>query len=103
MRAGAIDSTFAPKVGTDVCDVEIDGEVVVFCERTRRIHLLNATAGAVWRLFDGTVTLAELASEMASEFGEDRATVETSLVEVVQTAGAQGLLQGVEAEAPSDG
>src|SRR4051812_8536997 len=98
IRAAAIDSHFAPKIATGVCDVEVDGEVVVFHEETHVLHLLNPTAGAAWRCFDGSVSLEDLAGELAEVYGEDRATVEVSLLEVARSVGALGLLDGVEAE-----
>jgi hypothetical protein len=102
MRAGDIDATFAPKVAADVCDVEIDGEIVVFSERMRQLHLLNSTAGVVWRSFDGSVSLAELAHDVADAFGEETESVEVSLVEVARSVGALGLLEGIEAEEQTD-
>ena len=57
----AIDESFAPARSPDAYAVVLDGEAVVLDERLDRLHLLNHTATLLWQLFDGAVTLAELA------------------------------------------
>ena len=55
--------------------VEIDGECIVWCQPTEQLHRLDRIASLVFRLCDGSATVAETVDELASSFGEDRARV----------------------------
>jgi hypothetical protein len=59
---------------------ELDGEVVLFNERTAQIRVLSPTAGLVWRLLDGEASLAELAHDLAAELDADEGQVRADVV-----------------------
>lgn len=46
---------------------ELDGEVLVYDDRTGKAHSLNATAAQVFHLCDGTQSLDDLAAAVATE------------------------------------
>ena len=59
-----------PKVRRDqVLVSDLNGELVLYDERSSRAHRLDGTAAAVWRLADGTATVAEIAMQIADELG----------------------------------
>lgn len=67
-----VSSTWAPAPNVEVAWVELDGEVVVFHAGEHRAHLLNATGSLLWQLLDGTVTIGELATDVAAVFDLSR-------------------------------
>lgn len=102
VRAADIDTTFVPRRSAATCTEVLDGECVILDEAGDRLHHLNATATVVWTCFDGTGTLAEIATDLAAEFGTDAATTASDLVTLARALGAAGLLDGVEAEDDDD-
>lgn len=61
---------WVPTIDPRAVSVDVDGDVVVIDWRLR-IHLLNSTAAALWALVDGTVTVGELATDVADVFAVD--------------------------------
>jgi PqqD family protein of HPr-rel-A system len=59
-----------PRVRKDLTVVELDGEAVVYDERTGDMHHLNPTATLVFGLCDGTATGRELAQDLAGAYGQ---------------------------------
>jgi PqqD family protein of HPr-rel-A system len=59
-----------PRVRDELTVVELDGEAVVYDERTGDLHHLNPTATLVFGLCDGTATGRELASDIADAYGQ---------------------------------
>ena len=95
-----IGAGFSPARSADAYAVVLDGEAVVLDERLDRLHLLNHTATLLWQLFDGAVTLAELAAELGDELQLDTDVVLEDLVTIARHLGDEGLLDGV---VPRDG
>ena len=59
-----------PRVREDLTVVELDGEAVVYDERTGDLHHLNPTATLVFGLLDGSATGRELAADLADAYGQ---------------------------------
>jgi PqqD family protein of HPr-rel-A system len=59
-----------PRVRDELTVVELDGEAVVYDERTGDLHHLNPTATLVFGLCDGTATGRELAVDIADAYGQ---------------------------------
>ena len=59
-----------PRVREDLTVVELDGEAVVYDERTGDLHHLNPTATLVFGLLDGKATGRELARDLAEAYGQ---------------------------------
>jgi PqqD family protein of HPr-rel-A system len=59
-----------PLIRKQLTVVELDGEAVVYDERTGDLHHLNPTATLVFGLCDGTATGRELARDIAAAYGE---------------------------------
>ena len=58
---------------------EVDGEVLVLDAEADRIHQLNASASLIWRLHEGGVDAAEIASALAIEFDLDKHRADTDV------------------------
>ena len=66
---------------------QLDGEVLLYVERTHRAFCLNAPAARVWEAIDGTLSVAEIAR---------RASVDSELVgSTLREMGEAGLLEEV--------
>jgi coenzyme PQQ synthesis protein D (PqqD) len=68
-----------PAVRRDLTVVELEGEAVIYDERTNELHHLNPTATVVFSLFDGTSTIKELAEEVGTMYSEPVGSVESHL------------------------
>lgn len=66
----------ARKVGRDTLVVHL---------LLKQYHVLNHIAGRIWDLADGEHSSAEIAAEIAAEFGIDRATVDGDVASTLQT------------------
>lgn len=96
-RQESIDRSSAPRPRDDLAHVEIDGEAVIYDERSGAMHLLDPIATVVWGCLDGAVSLGQIARELADAFTADPSRVEGDVVAVVRSFGGQGLLAGVPA------
>lgn len=90
------DSTLC--VRADVAMVEVDGEVVLYDPAHGRSEVLNPTAGLVWRLLDGSVSLRDLAVDLASVYDVPIRSLEGDLVELSRSFARLGLLVGIDGE-----
>jgi hypothetical protein len=77
-----------------------DDEVLIVDSQTGRIHVLNPVAAIVWECFDGTVTLDELAPELAEVFNAPVEVVLADIVAMARQLGDLGLLTGVTSFVP---
>jgi len=83
----------APRARTDLTVVELDGEAVVYDERTQTLHHLNATATVVFTLLDGTAHADELAEEIADCTGLQQDEVLHDVKKAIDTFAEAGLLE----------
>ncbi|HEX6393044.1 MAG TPA: PqqD family protein [Acidimicrobiales bacterium] len=90
-----IDASFAPNPRESSVSYRFDDEVLVVDDRTGRIHVLNSIAAIVWECFDGTVTLGELAQELAEVFEAPVEVVIADILGMTRQLGELGLLAGV--------
>lgn len=96
--ADVLDLDDTPRRRDDLASVELDGETVMYDERTGELHTLNRTATVVWGCLDGSTTLRQLVEDIAQAFAVEPAAVAGDLMELVRSLGRQGLLEGVTAE-----
>ena len=78
--------------------MELDGEAVILDEARTRLHHLNPSATVVWACCDGSATVAELARDVAAEFGTDPDAARVEVLALARELGAAGLLAGVDAD-----
>ncbi|HEX4863220.1 MAG TPA: PqqD family protein, partial [Acidimicrobiales bacterium] len=95
-----IDADFAPKPRESAVSYRFDDEVLIVDDRTGRIHVLNPIASIVWECFDSTVSLGELAPELAEAFDAPLEVVTTDILVMTRQLGELGLLDGVAVPVP---
>jgi PqqD family protein of HPr-rel-A system len=89
-----------PRVREDLTVVELDGEAVIYDERSGELHHLNPTATLIFGLLDGTATVRELASDVADAFGVPADEVESEIRALIRRLRSLGLLNGRAEPAP---
>src|SRR4051794_5534279 len=103
LPAEEITLDFAPGLRASVGVAILDDEAGLLDEHSGATHLLNASGALVLRCYDGQSPIADIAADIAAEFGVERATVETDVLTLTRDLGARGLLDGVRrAAAPAN-
>ncbi len=87
-----------PRVRRDLTVVELDGEAVVYDERSGELHHLNPTATLIFGFLDGTVTIRDLAADVSDAFGVPADEVESQIRALVRRFRKLGLLNGTPTE-----
>jgi PqqD family protein of HPr-rel-A system len=72
--------------------VELDGEAVVYDERTGDLHHLNPTATVVLTLCDGTSSIRQMAEDIANAVGVSLEQVEPQVRSTLRSFRKVGLL-----------
>jgi hypothetical protein len=72
---------------------ELDGETVLLVPAEEKLLGLNAAAGRVWQLADGTRTVGAIAETIGREFGVEPADVESDVARFVDRLLTRGLLE----------
>lgn len=81
-----------PKLASDVEIEETSAEVLVHDVARAKVHVLNASAGRVLRMCDGTRTTEHIAQAMAAE-GSDPERVRREVIQVVRKFADLGLVE----------
>jgi hypothetical protein len=102
VNADAIDTGFVARLADHAVLIELDGEAVLFDERTSAVHVLNPTATVIASCLDGTTDLAAVVGELAAAFSADTAAMQADVLDVARSLGRQGLLDGVEGTDPEE-
>lgn len=97
--ASEVGLDLAPRLRPGVGAAFLDDEGVLLDPATGASHVLDQPAALVTRFLDGQSSLREIAFDISDVLGADRERVETDVLTLVRTLGAQGLLEGVAREA----
>jgi hypothetical protein len=81
-----------PRRSTSAHAVDSDGELVLYDVATNRTALLDARAALVWQVLDGTVTIAELVSDLSDVFGIDRGVIRADVIALLRQLHHLGFL-----------
>jgi PqqD family protein of HPr-rel-A system len=73
-----------PRVRTDVTVTELDGEAVIYDERSGDLHHLNAPATLVLGLCDGSATVEEMSAAIAEAFQRPLGEVTAQVSDLVE-------------------
>jgi PqqD family protein of HPr-rel-A system len=84
-----------PRARDDLAVVELDGEAVIYDERSGNLHHLNPTATVVFSLCDGNSTIKEMARDIGEAFEVPPADVEKQLRQLIRDFQGSELLDGV--------
>jgi hypothetical protein len=75
-----------------ICEVEIDGELVLLDTSSGTLHLLNRAAAAVWSGLDGARDLDEIAGELSDTAGAEAEVVREDVIALVNQLRISDLL-----------
>lgn len=64
----AANATTGPRRNPNVTSVVIDGEAVLYAPGDGEMFRLDALGTLLWQLFDGSVSVEDLAEDVAAEF-----------------------------------
>jgi PqqD family protein of HPr-rel-A system len=73
-----------PLVRTDITVTELDGEAVIYDERSGDLHHLNAPATLVLGLCDGTATVEEMSAAIAEAFQRPVGEVTAQVADLIE-------------------
>lgn len=103
LSSGAIDGAFVPLARSEIENIDIEGELLLFDARLGAWHLLNPLAGLVWKCCDGSGSVEEICRDLSEAFDQDLAEVQQRVQEVLRQFGDNGLLDGIQEAAASSG
>lgn len=77
----------------EVLETEIDGEISLYHPGNERVVVLNETASDIWRLLDGSRTVAQVAELLSSSYGADPVVVAADVERTVDQLVEAGMLR----------
>ena len=86
-------STVYPRRAMRIADRLVDGELVLYDPDEQRLHVLNPTAGLIWRLCDGKHQESDLVATLADRYPRNRAAIEEDVPRIIERFRNEGLLQ----------
>jgi hypothetical protein len=78
-----VDQTFKPKRRDDVRSEDVQHETVLYDPTRGQAVYLNETAAVVWKLCDGSRTVAEMADLLTREMGDSSGRIAQDVADVV--------------------
>ncbi|HEY3111775.1 MAG TPA: PqqD family protein [Chloroflexota bacterium] len=76
-----------------IADRLVDGELVLYDPDEQRLHVLNPTAGLIWRLCDGKHQESDLVETLAGRYPRNRSAIEEDVPRIIGRFRSEGLLQ----------
>ena len=76
----------------DVLEAEVDGDRVLLSPRDFAYFGLVDTGALVWDRIDGVISIEDLVTTLAAEFGADPDAVRADVIDFVSALDAAGLL-----------
>lgn len=85
---------FVPRAHPKVTCADLDGEAVLYDERSGALHLLNLTAARIWACCDGSGSVDEIVSDLAVVYGIEPTEIRGQVLALVRDLLTCGLVQG---------
>ena len=82
-----------PRVKTDLLAEVVEDDLVVLVPETDQVHLLNATAAAIYELCDGTRSAGQIAAELRHLVGNPPDEIERDVSRALEELVEKGLLE----------
>jgi PqqD family protein of HPr-rel-A system len=83
-----------PRVRQDVTVTELDGEAVIYDERSGDLHHLNVPATLVLGMCDGHATVDEMSAAIADAFQRPTGEVTAQVMSLLEEFRGAGILDG---------
>lgn len=81
-----------PRRAHHVTERIVDGELVLYDPRRRRVHALNATAAFIWQTCDGERDQASILATLTGRYPDSREAIEADVRETLALFISEGLL-----------
>jgi pyrroloquinoline quinone biosynthesis protein D len=82
-----------PQARVDLRSVDLGSEILIYDERNKLVHILNATARRMWQLCDGTHGVEEIVEEVRRLFPQVSAEqIETDVGRALEDLAAKELV-----------
>ena len=91
-----VDQKMMPRIAGGVTWVELDGEIVVYDDTQASqptLHLLNASASAIWHCCDGSATLPQVITDLAEAYDVETGVIAESVSDVLDRLVSSGLVE----------
>lgn len=88
-----VSAGYLPRKRGDVLALDMGDGVILYNHDSSLVHHLNQSASIVWHLCDGDADGSQLATEIAEEYGLDRAEVGAHVEDMIQELDALGLIE----------
>jgi Coenzyme PQQ synthesis protein D (PqqD) len=85
--------SYRPRKSADVLELDMGDGLILYNHDGDLVHHLNPSAGIVWQLCDGDVTVDELGRDVAEEYGLDAEIVGRQIATVIAEFDTLGLVE----------
>jgi hypothetical protein len=85
--------SYRPRKSADVLELDMGDGLILYNHDGDLVHHLNPSAGIVWQLCDGDVTVGELGRDVAEEYGLDAEIVGRQIATVIAEFDTLGLVE----------
>lgn len=68
----------------DVVEKILDDEIILYHKKDHSAHSLNQTAGILWSLCDGSMSIADMVDYLVHHFNADRKVIEQDVFKILQ-------------------
>jgi Coenzyme PQQ synthesis protein D (PqqD) len=85
--------SYKPLKSADVLELDMGDGLILYNHDGDLVHHLNPSAGLIWQLCDGAVTVGQLGAEIAEQYGLDVETAQGEVAAVVAEFDTLGLVQ----------
>ena len=93
---------YRPRKSADVLELDMGDGLILYNHDGDLVHHLNPSAGIIWQICDGNATVADLAVDIADEYGLDTRTIQAEVAAVIAEFDALGLVQDSGASPPDE-
>lgn len=76
-----------------VLETEIDGDISLYDPKNEEVTILNGTASDIWRLADGTQTMEEITTLLASSYQVDPQDIAEEVAKTITNLSNAGLIE----------
>lgn len=88
----AVPFHYRPRKDADVLELDMGDGLILYNHDGDLVHHLNPSAGIVWALCDGSVSVSELGADIADTYGLDPGVVSAEVASVIAEFQALGLV-----------
>jgi Coenzyme PQQ synthesis protein D (PqqD) len=93
----SVPPSYRPRKSAEVLELDMGDGLILYNHDGDLVHHLNPSAGIIWQLCDGEVTVEELGREIAEEYGLDPETLQRQVATVIAEFDTLGLVENARA------